>query len=89
MIKKAMKLAEKKISESADNFKITDIYDLGDSWLFCWDSKDETEVLSDNLSIEIEKQSLKCKRFVLPDERNFQRLEKAKKVNYANQRQNS
>lgn len=83
MIKKAMKLAEKEISKSTDNFRITNIYDLGESWLFCWKSKEKTEVLSDNLSIEVEKHSLKCTRFILPDENNFKRLEKAKKVNYA------
>lgn len=76
-----MDKAKSYLDSTQKDYQITAVYDLGDSYLFAWEIG-ESIMASDNFSIEVNKETKEASLFILPDDRNFERLEAAVEVPY-------
>lgn len=77
-ISDVIKLAKKEIKKQVDDFVISSIYDLGNSYIVNWSTSEGFP--SDNMPIEVNKKTMKTSVFVLPNNKNFERLERAKEI---------
>ena len=77
-INDVIKAAKKEIIKTIDDFVIDSVYDLGDAYIVNWNASDGE--LSDNMPIEVNKKTMKTSVFVLPNKKNFERLERAKEI---------
>lgn len=77
-ISDVIKSAKKEIKKQVDDFVISSIYDLGNSYIVNWSTSEGFP--SDNMPIEVNKKTMKTSVFVLPNKKNFERLERAKEI---------
>lgn len=77
-ISDVIKSAKKEIKKQVDDFVISSIYDLGNSYIVNWNASEGFP--SDNMPIEVNKKTMKTSVFVLPNKKNFERLERAKEI---------
>ena len=76
-----MDKAKAYLGSTQEDFQIVAVYDLGDAYLFAWELNGSV-MASDNFSIEVNKETKEVSLFILPDEKNFERLDTAKEIPY-------